>query len=191
MNELDGNTNALEKKMNQEDKDEKAWENFEVTLEDYGNAIEEMAEEPDHGTPIHDSSFEVKDKSLGTYTIDEFDTNQKTIDFELTSNEDMTNSTGQNKDEGFDFMDEEKTSERIDKIKKHQAYLKNQGYLEEDKENEIEELENQPAFIRKNRKIKKSVHSSNRKISKYSLYDDEENGTRLSSDNTYLHDNVD
>lgn len=144
-----------------------------------------------HTTPVHNSSFEVKDKDLGTYIIDEFNTNQRTIDFEVSSNTELTNSSVGNKEDDSDSLDDEKTSERIRKIKKHQAYLKNQGYLEDNKENEIEELESQPAYIRKNRKIHKPVHSSNSKVSKYSLTDDEDNGTRLSSDNSYLHDNVD
>jgi len=147
--------------------------------------------EPGQENLIPDSSFEVKDKNMGPYTIDEFNTNQRTIDFEVTSNGELSNSSGQNNDDEYELLNEEQTAERIKKIKKHQAYLKNQGYIEEDKENEIDELENLPAYIRKNRKIHKPAHSSSRKISKYSLNDDEENGTRLSSDNSYLHDNVD
>ncbi|MEA1898764.1 MAG: cell division protein FtsZ [Bacteroidota bacterium] len=155
------------------------------------NTEKVFLKEPEQDNLIPDSSFEVKDNNIGPYTIDEFNTNQRTIDFEVSSNGELSNSSGQNNDEGYELLDEEQTAERIEKIKKHQAYLKNQGYLEEDKDNEIDELENQPAYIRKNRKIHKPVHSSSKRISKYSLNDDEENGTRLSSDNSYLHDNVD
>ncbi len=155
------------------------------------NTQKVFLEESELNSLIPDSSFEVKDENMGPYTIDEFNTNQRTIDFEVTSNGEFSNSSRQNNDDEHELLDKEQTAERIEKIKKHQAYLKNQGYLEEDKENEIDELENQPAYIRKNRKIQKPPHSSNRKISKYSLNDDEENGTRLSSDNSYLHDNVD
>ncbi len=137
--------------------------------------------------PITGSEFEIKDKDLGTYSLDEFDNSQRTIDFGFSVPVDGEQQDINQKNE---FADEEKTSERIRKIKEHQNYLKDQGYLENDKKDEIEEMENQPAYLRKNRKIDKPKYSVKRKISKYSLYDDE-NGTRLNSDNSYLHDNVD
>ena len=136
-----------------------------------------------------DIGFEIKDKDIGTYTMDEYDNSQRTIDFNNlavdSDSEDFFDSLPNNR------MDKDKTSERIRKLKEHQNYLKNQGYLENDEKDEIEELEDQPAYIRKKRQISKPQHSAKRKVSKYSLYDDDENETRLSSDNTYLHDNVD
>ncbi len=147
--------------------------------------------ENQQSTSVPDSDFVVKDKNLGSYTINELDTEQRSIDFELFRDESAGDAEADELDESYFPGDEEKTNERLEKIKKHRSYLKNHGYLEEDKENEIEQLENEPAYIRKKMKINKPVHSSGKKISKYSLYDDEENGTRLSSDNSYLHDNVD
>ena len=136
-----------------------------------------------------DIGFEIKDKDIGTYTMDEYDNSQRTIDFSNlavdSDSEDFFDSLPNNR------MDKDKTSERMRKLKEHQNYLKNQGYLENDEKDEIEELEDQPAYIRKKRQISKPQHSAKRKVSKYSLYDDDENETRLSSDNTYLHDNVD
>jgi len=140
--------------------------------------------EPPIQAPRSESEFEVHDKNLGQYTIDEFSDDQRKIDFNVKPLElDIT---------GADFeVEDKKTADRIAKIKQHQNYLKNQGYLEEDKEDEIEELENQPAYVRKKITIEKPKYSASKKISKYSLYDDDEKGTRLSSDNSYLHDNVD
>ena len=68
-------------------------------------------------------------------------------------------------------------------------FLEGRGWW--DKDDEIDELENQPAYVRKKVKIEKPKYSASRKISKYSLYDDDEEGTKLSSDSSYLHDNVD
>ncbi len=137
--------------------------------------------------------FEIEDKEIGSYTMDEYDHSQRTIDFNIT--DDLDEVQG---DPGFISnlenemeIDHQKTSERIRKIKEHQNYLKDQGYLEKDKKDEIDEMENQPAYIRKNRKISKSSYSTIRKVSKYSLFEDDENETKLSSDNSYLHDNVD
>ncbi|RLD36714.1 MAG: cell division protein FtsZ, partial [Bacteroidetes bacterium] len=151
-----------------------------------------VLKESDQQTPLVNPDFEIKDTEMSSYTIDEYDHSQKTIDFSVTDNLDEA--------EGSEFIskleneleiDQHKTSERIRKIKEHQNYLKDQGYLEKDKKDEIEELENQPAYIRKNRKISKSGYSTIRKVSKYSLFDDDENETKLGSDNSYLHDNVD
>ena len=152
-----------------------------------------ILKETDQQPSIVNSDFEIKDKEIGDYSLDEYDNSQKTIDFSITDNlED-----GQEDPEFISNVeneieiDQHKTSERIRKIKEHQNYLKDQGYLEKDKKDEIEELENQPAYIRKNRKISKAGYSAIRKVSKYSLFEDDENETKLGSDNSYLHDNVD
>ena len=143
-----------------------------------------LKEEPQVITST-DIGFEIKDKDIGTYTMDEYDNSQRTIEFSQLSDE------SDNEDFQSRSVNEEKTTERIKKLKEHQNYLKNQGYLESDDKDEIEELEDQPAYIRKKRQITKPHHSVKKKVSKYSLYDDDENETKLSSDNTYLHDNVD
>ena len=56
--------------------------------------------------------------------------------------------------------------------------------------NYIEAMENEPAYVRKKIPIKKSKPSEESDISKYSLTD-EENGSKLSKNNPYLHDKVD
>jgi cell division protein FtsZ len=55
----------------------------------------------------------------------------------------------------------------------------------------IEKLENQPAYKRKNMQIDELKYSANKQVSKYTLFRDENNNVKLSSDNSYLHDNVD
>ncbi len=152
-----------------------------------------VLKETDQQPSIVNSDFEIKDKEMGDYTLDEYDNSQKTIDFSITDNLEDTLEDSEiisNVENEID-IDQHKTSERIRKIKEHQNYLKDQGYLEKDKKDEIEELENQPAYIRKNRKISKAGYSAIRKVSKYSLFEDDENETKLGSDNSYLHDNVD
>ncbi|MDX2443718.1 MAG: cell division protein FtsZ [Bacteroidales bacterium] len=136
-----------------------------------------------------DVGFEIEDKNIGTYTMDEYDNSQRTIEFNQLS-DDSDEEIPYSASLQSNPLDEDKTKERMKKLKEHQNYLKNQGYLENDKKDEIEELEDQPAYIRKNRHINKPDHAAKRKVSKYSLYDDD-NETKLSSDNTYLHDNVD
>lgn len=60
-----------------------------------------------------------------------------------------------------------------------------------DEKESIEKLENIPAYQRKNIKIDTQKCSSDSKISRYSLEEDEDNNITLRTDNSYLHDNVD
>lgn len=53
----------------------------------------------------------------------------------------------------------------------------------------INELENQPAYLRRNVKLDQVRHSSEGELSKWTISDEEE--PRLNDDNSYLHDNVD
>ena len=57
----------------------------------------------------------------------------------------------------------------------------------------IDELETIPAYIRKKIKLENTTHSSSSNISRYSIDDaeDEKDKTKLRSDNSFLHDNVD
>ena len=78
---------------------------------------------------------------------------------------------------------EAKAQERIQYLKDLSIKLKSQTGLSE--------LENEPAFVRRNVKLSDSTPSSDKIISRYSLSENDENQTELKSDNTYLHDNVD
>jgi cell division protein FtsZ len=78
---------------------------------------------------------------------------------------------------------EAKAQERIQYLKDLSIKLKSQSGLTE--------LENEPAFVRRNVKLSDSTPSSDKIISRYSLLENDENQTELKSDNTYLHDNVD
>ena len=57
----------------------------------------------------------------------------------------------------------------------------------------IEELENVPAYVRKQIPIDHKQHSEDQEVSRYRLTDDgdPEEGPKLRPDNGYLHDNVD
>jgi len=60
-----------------------------------------------------------------------------------------------------------------------------------DDERMIEQMENIPAYKRKNMKINNRLPNQNERISRFSLSDDGVSGPRLSKDNPYLFDNVD
>ena len=90
-----------------------------------------------------------------------------------------------------DTQEEKKLAERVRKLRDSHEHLKSQLFEEEEKKDDIDDLENEPAYVRKKIKIENIKHSSESKISKYSLSEDEEKNPTLREDNSYLHDNVD
>lgn len=85
----------------------------------------------------------------------------------------------------------EKTSGRLEKIKDQQAILKGNEVSSMTREEEIERMEDEPAYRRKNVHIAHEKPSKHTNISKYSLYTDDDEETRISDNNPYLNDNVD
>jgi len=77
-----------------------------------------------------------------------------------------------------------KSQERIERLRNLSLKLKD--------ESAIEEMENEPAYVRRNVELNNSVPSGEARVSKYSLYEDNETkGTEIRSGNSFLHDNVD
>lgn len=72
--------------------------------------------------------------------------------------------------------------ERIMKLKNLSIRLNSNGGLNE--------LESVPAYVRKNMKLKETPHSSEQHISRFTLSDDND-GTEIRPNNSFLHDNVD
>jgi cell division protein FtsZ len=88
---------------------------------------------------------------------------------------------------------EKKMAERVRNLKETHEKLRDRGYLASQENEEIEELENIPAFVRKNISIDQQKHSEDQQVSRYRLTEDDEGGEgpKLKPDNSYLHDNVD
>ncbi len=86
-----------------------------------------------------------------------------------------------------------KREERVNKLKMtHEKVKEITGYSDAKSNDKIEQLENQPAYIRKQIQIDDdSKPSEDSQISKFTLSEDEDNTPRLREDNSYLHDNVD
>ncbi|MFO7977908.1 MAG: cell division protein FtsZ [Bacteroidales bacterium] len=55
----------------------------------------------------------------------------------------------------------------------------------------LQDLEKQPAFVRRKVELNKVQHSSESQVSRYTLFEDEEKKTQIKSNNSFLHDNVD
>jgi cell division protein FtsZ len=79
----------------------------------------------------------------------------------------------------------------VKKLKESQEQAKEQLYSKASKDNTIDKLESEPAYVRKKVNLDKTKPSEESKISKYSLSEDDENNSKLREDNAYLHDNVD
>jgi cell division protein FtsZ len=76
-----------------------------------------------------------------------------------------------------------RSQERIERLKKLSMKLKSEAH--------IEEMENQPAYMRKNMDVDQSAPSEESEVSRYSLYDEDGTRIELRSGNSFLHDNVD
>ena len=109
---------------------------------------------------------------------------QRIIEFDLSEKDSYT-------------MNDEKTSVKKELIEdenvtaKKNYQPKEKGYNITDPKNDIEELENEPAFVRKKLNIKDVKHSEDVNISKYSLEESDDNKVIIKENNSYLHDNVD
>jgi cell division protein FtsZ len=92
----------------------------------------------------------------------------------------------------FKADDNTRRQERVKNILKIQEFTRSASQSGHGSNDKIDQLENEPAFVRKQIKIdvpQSGTIKSN--ISKFSLSDDDENTPRLREDNSYLHDNVD
>lgn len=88
---------------------------------------------------------------------------------------------------------EKKMADRVRTLKETHEKLRERGSMAGQGNDEIEELENIPAYVRKKIPIDQQKHSEDQEVSRYRLTDEEdgEEGPKLKSDNSYLHDNVD
>jgi len=123
------------------------------------------------------------------------DPNQKALDFDVKEGEDAEEYIllAQSKEETPEDK-EKKMADRVRNLRETHEKLKERGYLSGSGDDEIEELENVPAYVRKKIPIDQQKHSDDQEVSRYRLTDEdegEEGGPKLKNDNSYLHDNVD
>lgn len=132
-----------------------------------------------------EGEFSVKDKSFTTQKKIHFDNEEETEQYVIYDDNADDSDPG---DENTKDIKEE----RVRKIKEAHERIKMQGYNTKKENQTIEELENEPAYLRKKIKIKPETPSKKEEVSRYKLSEDEENGgPKLREDNSYLHDNVD
>jgi len=78
---------------------------------------------------------------------------------------------------------DKRSNDRINKLKALSLKLKMPGGLKE--------LENEPAYIRRNVKLVDSIPSEESQVAKYTLSSGDDSNTEIKSNNSFLHDNVD
>ncbi len=88
-------------------------------------------------------------------------------------------------------VDTRKASDRVNAMKKTQEEMRELKQSVQQSDRDIEELENTPAFKRKQVQLDPQKFSDETKVSKYSLTDDENSQVKLSKENPYLHGAVD
>ena len=78
---------------------------------------------------------------------------------------------------------QQRSKERLSKIQEYTQKLK--------KADGLQELENEPAFKRRNIELDESKPSEDSEIGRFSVSKDDEGNSTLNSNNSFLHDNVD
>jgi cell division protein FtsZ len=133
-----------------------------------------------------DSIFVLKDAPTQKPLINS--PSQRTIEFDLKAlDEDIFRDISRVRRP----VDTRKAGERVNTIKRTQEELKELKQSTHQTDKEIDELENTPAFKRKQIQIDPQKYSEETKVSRYSLSDDENSQVKLSKENPYLHGAVD
>ena len=126
--------------------------------------------------------FEIKSRDINERV------QQKTLEFPSFSNAALS-------DQNFNYegievkVNKSRSSERLSELKKYQP--KNSEGLNLGDASLVDDLENQPAYMRKNVNLSDVKMAENNEISKFTLVDDDERKIMLKSENPYLNNNVD
>jgi cell division protein FtsZ len=143
-----------------------------VTLDSTARRDEPVAREK--GEP---EAIEVKKRKKVLFDTEE-DKLQQKLEFEVISS-------------GGEKRDGERDQGTLRKLKHMQNMIKKEGFSEKVLQDNIDELEDVPAFVRRNIKLLKPSDSEKQEISKFTLTSDDDDEITLSDDNAYLNNNVD
>lgn len=139
--------------------------------------------------PLRDSK-----KSNATVSFDIEQPTQKTLEFAGKSDaeEEAYILYDKTEDKSEEKTRDAKMAERVRNLKKANEKLNEQGYSSEAGKDEIDELENVPAYVRKKVQLDQKQQSESEEVSRYRLTEEEEGETpKLRQDNSYLHDKPD
>jgi cell division protein FtsZ len=140
-----------------------------------------LEEEPQSETPA-ETGFEFEIKLAETEFI--FETPVAEIP-SMPEPEPEMPVVGLDDDKSDESMEEQlkKSKERIMRLKDLSMKLRTT--------NGLQELENEPAYKRKQMQLQQVQHSSESQVSRFTLSNDQDGGTEIRPNNSFLHDNVD
>lgn len=103
----------------------------------------------------------------------------------LPQHEEEVSEPGADDDKNDDSIEDQlkKSKERILRLKDLSMKLRTS--------NGLQELENEPAYKRKQMQLQQVQHSSESQVSRFTLSNDEDGSTEIRPNNSFLHDNVD
>jgi len=177
-------------------KDDSLGEQISVTIIATGfrmNSIPELyvGKKQKHFVPLRDTGLEQSKKESQSNVVP----SQSALEFDIKDKEDAEEYILMEQSEDKEPEDKEKKlADRVKHLRETHEKLRDRGYLSSSGDDEIEELENVPAYVRKKVPIEQKKHSEDQEVSRYRLTDEnseEEGGPKLRPDNSYLHDNVD
>ena len=179
-------------------------ENTPTSKENTQSRMEFRQPEPLNDQPIDDIIFDKMEETSSatdapiegpslvdtTTSLDNADVNDSMVRHELTAeNEEVSNEVN---DEG-EFVDDnykidqsrlqKEHEDRVNKLKGLSKQLKSPSHYSD--------IENVPAFKRRNIDLENQPHSSDNNFSRYTLSENEEEKPEIRSNNSFLHDNVD
>ncbi len=150
-----------------------------------------LTELTSNARPASETPFEIKDREGREFKSDDLMTVKKAEAgrYKNSDKEKQFELFNEHHDSGRKAnIDPLRAAARVKQIKSSQEKIKesfNSGH------DNIESLENEPAFVRKKILIEDTKHSTEANVSKYTLSDDPENKSGISPENPYLHDAVD
>lgn len=137
-----------------------------------------------------ETGFEVKEKKVDQRKESNI-ISQRTIEFDVSSSTNNDVAASSNMDNIDQSMEVRRAANRVKNIKRNYEQMRELNLNHRERQMNIDDLEAQPAYLRKNVQLDDAKPSDEKKISKFSLDDDEDGGVKLSSNNRYLHDTVD
>ncbi|WP_316817476.1 cell division protein FtsZ [Pedobacter nyackensis] len=139
-------------------------------------------EAPAVETP-QDSGFEFEIKVAETDFV--FETPTVVFNNDIVPQREEVKEAGADDDKSDESIEDQlkKSKERILRLKDLSMKLRTS--------NGLQELENEPAYKRKQMQLQQVQHSSESQVSRFTLSNDEDGSTEIRPNNSFLHDNVD
>lgn len=130
-----------------------------------------------------DSGFEFEIKVAETDFV--FETPAVVFNNDIVPQREEIVETGADDDKSDESIEDQlkKSKERILRLKDLSMKLRTS--------NGLQELENEPAYKRKQMQLQQVQHSSESQVSRFTLSNDEDGSTEIRPNNSFLHDNVD